>query len=161
MLLFSGTQTEISAADKLYELRKEQAEFVQGSFETISASGKNSKFFAFLSFKCQTKILYFSGPNGAIIHYKPDETSNRSLNVEEMFLCDSGAQYRDGTTDITRTIHFGTPSEFEREMFTRVVKGHINLGKEIIKFNFNWKLKIIFSIIQRVAYFQSVQREAL
>lgn len=101
-----GTQTEISAAKKLYELRKEQENFIQNSFETISSSG----------------------PNGAIIHYKPTESTNRSLNIEEIYLCDSGAQYLDGTTDVTRTLHFGSPSDIERQMFTRVVKGHISLA---------------------------------
>jgi Xaa-Pro aminopeptidase len=48
-----------------------------------------------------------------------------------MYLCDSGAQYRDGTTDVTRTVHFGTPSNFEKECFTRVVKGHIALATSI------------------------------
>jgi len=104
-----GTQTEISAANKLFELRKEQNEFVQNSFDTISASG----------------------PNGAIIHYKPVESTNRPLNIEEIYLCDSGAQFLDGTTDVTRTLHFGTPTEFERAAFTRVVKGHINLANFI------------------------------
>ena len=87
-------------------MRKEQALFQKNSFETISSSG----------------------PNGAIIHYKPTESTNRSLNAEEIYLCDSGAQYLDGTTDVTRTLHFGTPSDYERETFTRVVKGHISLA---------------------------------
>ncbi|KAK4337217.1 hypothetical protein RND71_043316 [Anisodus tanguticus] len=101
-----GNQTEISAAKKLLELRKEQENFVQSSFETISSSG----------------------PNGATIHYTPTESSDRLLSVEEMYLCDSGAQYLDGTTDVTRTLHFGVPSENEKQFFTRVVKGHINLA---------------------------------
>jgi len=104
--IVKGTVTELSAAQKLHDLRKEQADFISESFETISASG----------------------PNGAIIHYKPDESTNRPLNIEEMYLLDSGAQYLDGTTDVTRTVHFGTPSDFERQMFTHVVKGHISLA---------------------------------
>lgn len=69
-----------------------------------------------------------SGPNGAVIHYKPSQETNRSLAKDEMFLVDSGAQFLDGTTDVTRTVHFGTPSQHQKECFTRVVKGHIALA---------------------------------
>lgn len=70
-----------------------------------------------------------SGPNSAVIHYRSTEETNRPITCDEMFLLDCGAQYRDGTTDVTRTIHLGTPSAFEKECFTRVVKGHISLAK--------------------------------
>lgn len=63
-----------------------------------------------------------------MIHYKPSEESDRRVCKEEMYLCDSGAQFLDGTTDVTRTLHFGTPSVYQKECFTRVVKGHIALG---------------------------------
>lgn len=88
---------------------REQEDYVGPSFETISASG----------------------PNGAIIHYRPAEETNRPITSEEIYLCDSGAQYRDGTTDVTRSVHFGTPSQFEKECFTRVVKGHIALASVV------------------------------
>ncbi|XP_023236051.1 xaa-Pro aminopeptidase 1-like isoform X1 [Centruroides sculpturatus] len=101
--------TELSAAAKLEEFRKEQENFVGLSFETISASG----------------------PNGAIIHYTPSKETNRVINIDEIYLCDSGGQYKDGTTDITRAWHFGTPSMFEKECYTRVVKGHISIASAI------------------------------
>jgi Xaa-Pro aminopeptidase len=68
-----------------------------------------------------------SGPNGAIIHYDPSPASDRPLSLNEIYLIDSGGQYLDGTTDVTRTLHFGTPSDFEKECFTRVLKGSIGL----------------------------------
>lgn len=79
------------------------------SFETISASG----------------------PNGAVIHYKPATETNRTLCKEEMFLLDSGAQFLDGTTDVTRTVHLGSPSQYQKECFTRVLKGHVGLASVI------------------------------
>lgn len=103
------TITEISAADKLEEFRKEQDGFVGLSFETISGSG----------------------PNGAIIHYKPADDTNRTLSKDEMFLVDSGAQFLDGTTDVTRTVHLGAPSQHQKECFTRVMKGHIALASAV------------------------------
>ena len=68
-----------------------------------------------------------SGPNGAVIHYHPHPDTNRTLTPNEMYLIDSGGQYRDGTTDVTRTLHFGTPSDFQKDCFTRVLKGNIAL----------------------------------
>lgn len=79
--------SELSAADKLEEFRKTQEDYIGPSFETISGSG----------------------PNGAIIHYKPEEATNRPITRDQMYLCDSGGQYCDGTTDVTRTVHLGTP----------------------------------------------------
>ncbi|XP_076035490.1 aminopeptidase P isoform X2 [Oratosquilla oratoria] len=104
-----GTQTEISAADKLQTFREELEDFVGLSFETISSIG----------------------PNGAIIHYKPRPETDRKITTEELYLCDSGGQYKDGTTDVTRTLHFGTPTQFERQCFTRVLKGQIALASAI------------------------------
>ena len=86
-----------------------QEDYVGLSFETISASGLN----------------------GAVIHYRPQDESNRTITKEEMYLCDSGAQFLDGTTDVTRTVHFGTPSQYQKECFTRVVKGHIGLARMV------------------------------
>ena len=100
---------EVSVADELERLRSKK-EFYQGlSFETISSSG----------------------PNGAVIHYAPERGKCRLLNKAEMYLCDSGAQYMDGTTDVTRTVHFGTPSEHEKRCFTRVLQGHIALATAV------------------------------
>ncbi|XP_075071823.1 xaa-Pro aminopeptidase 1 isoform X2 [Mixophyes fleayi] len=101
--ILSDTVTEISASDKAEEFRSQQEDFVELSFATISSTG----------------------PNGAIIHYKPVPETNRKLSVNEIFLLDSGAQYKDGTTDVTRTVHFGTPTDYEKECFTYVLKGHI------------------------------------
>ena len=66
-----------------------------------------------------------SGPNGAIVHYRVSEATNRKLRAGELFLIDSGAQYLDGTTDITRTVAIGKPTNEMRERFTLVLKGHI------------------------------------
>ncbi|KAF1464631.1 Xaa-Pro aminopeptidase 1, partial [Pygoscelis antarcticus] len=104
-----GTVTEIVAADKAEEFRSQQKDFVELSFATISSTG----------------------PNGAIIHYKPVPETNRTLSVNEIYLLDSGAQYKDGTTDVTRTMHFGIPSAYEKECFTYVLKGHIAVSAAI------------------------------
>ena len=69
-----------------------------------------------------------SGPNGAIVHYRVDEATNRKLRAGELFLIDSGAQYLDGTTDITRTVAIGKPTNEMRERFTLVLKGHIAIA---------------------------------
>lgn len=69
-----------------------------------------------------------SGPNGAIIHYRVSEASNRTLETGDLYLVDSGAQYPDGTTDITRTIAIGEQNEERRDRFTRVLMGHIALA---------------------------------
>ena len=102
----NGQLTEISASDYLETLRQKQEDFVSLSFETISGSG----------------------PNGAIIHYRAQPETNKPITTDQMYLVDSGAQFKDGTTDVTRTVHMGTPSNFEKECYTRVLKGHINLA---------------------------------
>ncbi|XP_050424258.1 xaa-Pro aminopeptidase ApepP isoform X2 [Adelges cooleyi] len=101
-----GNLTEISAAEKLLSFRSLQDDFVGLSFETISSSG----------------------PNAGIIHYSPTPETDRALSLNEMYLCDSGGQFLDGTTDVTRTLHFGTPTDYQRECFTRVFKGQANLA---------------------------------
>jgi Xaa-Pro aminopeptidase len=101
-----GQLTEIIAADKLAEFRRQGDMFRDFSFDTISAAG----------------------PNGAICHYKVTEESNRPIPVNWLFLVDSGGQYLDGTTDITRTIAVGKVSAEMKDRFTRVLKGHIALG---------------------------------
>ncbi|CAG0915481.1 unnamed protein product [Notodromas monacha] len=98
--------TEISAAEKLAGFRKEMQFFVDLSFDTISGVGEHC----------------------AIPHYRSTDESNVPVSKNLMYLCDSGAQYLDGTTDITRTVHFGNPTPFEKEAFTRVLKGHIGLA---------------------------------
>ncbi|KAI8319975.1 Creatinase/aminopeptidase [Martensiomyces pterosporus] len=111
-LLFNGGHlklSEVDVADKLEGFRRAQKDCVGLSFDTISSVG----------------------PNGAIIHYSPKRGSDALLDVNQMYLCDSGGQYRDGTTDVTRTYHFGTPSAWERECFTRVLKGHIALDRAV------------------------------
>ncbi|RKP22752.1 peptidase M24, structural domain-containing protein [Syncephalis pseudoplumigaleata] len=72
-----------------------------------------------------------SGPNGAIIHYKPDPETCAVVKRDQMYLCDSGGQYRDGTTDVTRTFHFGTPTDYEKRCFTRVLQGHIAIDRAV------------------------------
>jgi Xaa-Pro aminopeptidase len=100
---------EIPGADYLENCRKAQEHFMGLSFPSISGSG----------------------PNGAVIHYHPEEATKRPISKNELYLIDSGAQYLDGTTDVTRTVHFGQPTEKERECFTRVLKGHIQLAMAV------------------------------
>lgn len=104
-----GQITEISGANKLHEFRKEQEDFIGDSFDTISSVG----------------------PHGAIIHYKPDESTDVPIRTDCLYLCDSGAQFRDGTTDVTRTLHFGTPTNYEKDCYTRVLKGQLQLASRI------------------------------
>ncbi len=98
--------SEISAADKLLEFRKEQEGFIEPSFNTISAYKENA----------------------AMMHYAASEESNAILKKEGLYLVDSGGQYFDGTTDTTRTIALGKISEEEKRDFTLTLKGLINLG---------------------------------
>lgn len=72
-----------------------------------------------------------AGPNGAIVHYRVTNRTNRRLTPGELFLIDSGAQYEDGTTDVTRTLAVGAPSAEMRERFTRVLKGHIAIAAAV------------------------------
>lgn len=104
-----GSIDERVAADKLLSLRAEDPLFRDSSFETIPGSG----------------------PNGALCHYRNTPESNRNLTPGEIFLIDSGGQYVDGTTDITRTTVIGDPSQEHRDRFTRVLKGHIALARAI------------------------------
>lgn len=101
-----GSVDEMMAADRLEAFRRENDLIRDLSFDTISGSG----------------------PNGAIVHYRVTAETNRNLLPGELFLVDSGAQYLDGTTDITRTVAIGTPSEEMRDRFTRVLQGHIALA---------------------------------
>lgn len=109
-----GSVDEISAAKKLENIRKKMAKEKMPlrdiAFDTISATGKNA----------------------AIVHYRVNKKSNKTLKNGELYLVDSGAQYDDGTTDITRTISIGKVGEEEKKLFTLVLKGHIAI--QCIKF---------------------------
>lgn len=101
--------TELDACHFTEKFRQEQKNYVSLSFETIASVGSNA----------------------AIIHYRPEPETNKTITKNDVFLLDSGAQFRDGTTDVTRTIHLGTPTEHEKECFTRVLKGHIALNQTV------------------------------
>jgi Xaa-Pro aminopeptidase len=104
-----GKLSEIDAVERLEDFRRDTGALKDISFPTISGAG----------------------PNGAIVHYRVTKTSNRRINPGELFLIDSGAQYQDGTTDITRTVAIGAPNAEMRERFTRVLKGHIAIARAI------------------------------
>ena len=101
-----GRLDEIAAARHLETLRSETQALKEISFDTISGAG----------------------PNGAIVHYRVTTPTNRKLKPGELYLVDSGAQYLDGTTDITRTVAIGTPTREMQERFTLVLKGHIAIA---------------------------------
>jgi Xaa-Pro aminopeptidase len=105
----SGQVTEIDAVEALENFRRDTGALKDISFPTIAGSG----------------------PNGAIVHYRVTRASNRTLGKDELFLVDSGAQYEDGTTDITRTVVIGQPSDEMRDRFTRVLKGHIAIATAV------------------------------
>jgi Xaa-Pro aminopeptidase len=101
-----GRLTEIDAVAALESFRRDTGRLKDISFPTIAGAG----------------------PNGAIVHYRVTRRSNRRIAPGELFLIDSGGQYEDGTTDITRTVAVGTPTEEMRDRFTRVLKGHIAIA---------------------------------
>jgi len=107
--LKTDTLSEISVSDKLREFRSEQENFVGESFGTIAG---------------------YAG-HGAIVHYSATPESDVQLKTENIFLLDSGGQYLDGTTDITRTVALGTPTVQQKVDFTLVLKGHIALSTAI------------------------------
>jgi len=104
-----GKLSEFEAATKLEEYRSQLDLFMGLSFDTISSTG----------------------PNGAIIHYQPPAEGSAVIQRDQLYLCDSGGQYLDGTTDVTRTLHFGVPSEKEIRAFTRVLQGHISMDTAV------------------------------
>ncbi|KAH8889541.1 Creatinase/aminopeptidase [Thozetella sp. PMI_491] len=104
-----ATLSEAEAADKLEELRSQKDLFKGLSFPTISSTG----------------------PNAAVIHYKPEHGTCATIDPNAIYLCDSGAQYLDGTTDTTRTLHFGTPTAAEKKANTLVLKGNIALDMAV------------------------------
>ena len=106
-----GALTEISASDQLRAFRAETGKLLDLSFDTISGAG----------------------PNGAIMHYKASAETDRRIEPSSVYLCDSGGQYADGTTDVTRTVWIGpgAPPAEVRDRFTRVLKGHIALAMAV------------------------------
>lgn len=102
----NGTVTELSAAEKLEEFRSMSKSYIMPSFDPI--------------------IAY--GPHGAIVHYEATEETNVTLEQSGLCLCDTGGHYREGTTDITRTIALGELTDEEKQMFTIVLKGNLALG---------------------------------
>lgn len=108
----SGKLTEVSIAEKLYAFRAEQKNFFGESFGTIAGYAAH----------------------GAIVHYKADEISDAVIKAENLLLLDSGAQYLDGTTDITRTISLGTPTLKQKTDFTLVLKGHIGIATAVFPY---------------------------
>lgn len=103
------TITELCVDEKLTAFRAQEALYEGLSFATIAGSGAH----------------------GAIVHYKATAQSNQPLPLNNLLLLDSGAQYRDGTTDITRTVAIGTPTAEHKDRFTRVLKGHIALAMAV------------------------------
>ena len=102
----TGRLTEIGIVTALEAFRREEPTCIDASFDTISGAG----------------------PNGAIVHYRVTEKTNRVLNPGELMLVDSGAQYLSGTTDVTRTMSTGKPTAEEKDRFTRVLKGMIAIS---------------------------------
>ncbi|KAI8977327.1 peptidase M24, structural domain-containing protein [Mycotypha africana] len=109
LLVEKAQLDEVDGADRLEQFRAAQEHYVGLSFPTISSTG----------------------PNGAIIHYQPEKGSCKTIDPAHIYLVDSGAQYLDGTTDVTRTYHFTTPTAYEKRCFTRVLQGHIAIDQAV------------------------------
>ena len=105
----SGKLTEIDAVEALETFRRDTGALKDVSFPTISGTG----------------------PNGAIVHYRVTRKSNRRIAPGDLLLIDSGAQYEDGTTDVTRTMAVGEPTDEMRDRFTRVLRGHIAIARAV------------------------------
>ena len=104
-----GGVDELKAAAKLQAFRQAGGDLRDLSFDTISGAG----------------------PNGAIVHYQVNEETNRPLEMDSIYLVDSGGQYPDGTTDVTRTVVIGTPTAEMKDRFTRVLQGHIAIARAL------------------------------
>tara|TARA_B100000401_G_C52812052_1_gene724414 strand:+ start:468 stop:2168 length:1701 start_codon:yes stop_codon:yes gene_type:complete len=105
---------ELFLEKKLEKFRKKNKQYIYPSFNTIAGSG----------------------PNSAIIHYRSSQKTNRKIKKKDIFLCDSGGQYKYGTTDVTRTVCFSKPTQRVKNIFTRVLKGHIAVAiNDLNKFN--------------------------
>ena len=100
---------EYTAGEKVIECRAKQKGYIEESFPSIVGEG----------------------PHGAIVHYRATEKSARDIGAESLVLLDSGGQFACGTTDVTRTAHFGTPSDHQRDCYTRVLQGHIALDQMV------------------------------
>ena len=105
--------TEVDAQNKLEKFRRLSSDYLYPSFNTIAGAGSN----------------------GAIVHYRATKLSTKVINKSDIFLCDSGGQYKYGTTDVTRTLCFSKPKQSIKDKFTKVLKGHIavaltNLNKD-------------------------------
>ena len=105
--------TEVDAQNKLEKFRKMNSNYLYPSFNTIAGTGSN----------------------GAIVHYRATKNNTKKINEDDIFLCDSGGQYKYGTTDVTRTLCFSKPKKYIKDIFTKVLKGHIavvltNLNKD-------------------------------
>ncbi len=109
---------EFQAQTKLESFRKKNKNYLYPSFNTIAGAGKN----------------------GAIIHYRANKEQSKKINENDIFLCDSGGQYKYGTTDVTRTICFSKPKNYIKGIFTKVLKGHIAVATANLSKNFNGKL---------------------
>jgi Xaa-Pro aminopeptidase len=105
----SGGLTEIDTVEALETFRRDTGALKDVSFPTIAGTG----------------------PNGAIVHYRVTRKTNRRIASGDLLLIDSGAQYEDGTTDVTRTIAIGAPTEEMRDRFTRVLRGHIAIARAV------------------------------
>ena len=113
--------TEFEAQKKLENFRKLNKNYLYPSFDTIAGSGKN----------------------GAIVHYRAKKKGSKTINKNDIFLCDSGGQYRYGTTDVTRTICFSKPNPQIKDIFTKVLKGHIAVvNTNLKKDNYGKKIDI-------------------
>ena len=109
--------TEVEAAKKLERFRKLNKNFLYPSFDTIAGSGKN----------------------GAIVHYRANKNNCKIINKKDIFLCDSGGQYKYGTTDVTRTLCFSNQNQNIKNIFTKVLKGHIAVATTNINKDNNGK----------------------
>ncbi len=110
--------TEVDAQNKLEKFRKINKKYLFPSFDTIAGSGKN----------------------GAIIHFRATNKNTKKIHKSDLFLCDSGGQYKYGTTDVTRTICFSDPPKSIKNIFTKVLKGHIAVVTSNLKTHYNGKL---------------------
>ena len=116
--------TELTTSRKLFDYRKKNKLFRGLSFQTISGFG----------------------PNGSIVHYRVSKKTNKTLKKNNLYLFDSGAQYLDGTTDITRTISIGdNPTNEQKDIFTRVLKGNIGLN------NYNFSERTTGKVLDKIA----------
>ena len=105
--------TEVQAQNKLENFRKQNKNYLYPSFDTIAGAGEN----------------------GAIVHYRAKKENCKTIRKEDIFLCDSGGQYKYGTTDVTRTLCFSSQSQNIKNIYTKVLKGHIAVANSNLKKN--------------------------